>query len=207
MDTVLLRLHGINPNFRLTWTPPEEPRMVDEPDKPTTLTGGRPALWWVHEVRPNNPIDELRKAAGKSRLDRWNRATQAYREMNPATPAQCRDWMAGYHTIGSWPDGPIEHKDQNGVVQNVTPGFGSDRFFEELLEGIQAINNTLGQLELDRRLNDAGEEKLADEAEVNPDFRQLCRDVADHYHAGIFRGRVGVLVDGLKGGPHDNAHG
>ena len=89
----------------------------------------------------------------------------------------------------------------------MTPGFGSDRFFEELLEGIQAINNTLGQIEFDRRLNDAGEDKIADELETNDDFRQFVRSVAEDYHGSIFRGRAGVLIDGLKGGPDGNANG
>ncbi len=201
---VLYRLRDLNCRYRLTWTP----EVADQWHGAARLYAGRPALWWVHEVRPGNPHDALRRAAGLARWQRFQHRPQWFQDLHPTTRWECEDQVAGYWTVGSWPE--------EGVPGAGT--FGSDRFFEELREGERSIARLRRSLDLERAYNDAADGEVADELTEDPAFRaqfvDLCRQAAIEDWSQIFSNKLSRVVQGLRPDPpvtedvaHAESHG
>lgn len=180
-DDTLRRLREMNPNYRITWTHPTPDRVVGG-----MVYNGRPGLWWLHELRPNNPHDELRKRAAAARLDRYNSFGDDRKQKNLGTPAQCEDTMNGYWSIGSWPEVPLD-----GV-----PRFGSEGFFGELRESERIFREEARRLEMSAAMDAAADEETLNELDENAEFRAYLSDgyrqIAMEDWALIFAGRHGV---------------
>ena len=185
---VLQRLRDINPNFRITWTWATPDKIVGGQTVP-----GRPGLYWLHEVRPGNKHDELRAAAGRARLERYEKYGEDRANKNPGIPAQCEDMMAGYHGVGQWPK-----YETDGV-----PPFGSDRFFFDLAAGEAALKGDKARLDKETALDGSADELVQDEYDYNSEFRQYIRTVAEEFYPYVCKGRKGVsFPTTLKEGLH-----
>ena len=173
-EDVLRRLRDINGNYRITWTWPTPDRIIN-----SETVFGRTGLYWLHEVRPGNKYDELRKAAGDARLQRFEKFGDDRKIRSPGIPAQCEDMMKGYYGVGQWPR----------YVDNGVPPFGSERFFEELIEGEKTFKVEKARLEKEAALDGTADEQITEESDVNPEFRQHIRDVAEEFYPYVCKGR------------------
>jgi len=166
-EEILRRLHTINPNYRVTYVPMQ----LDVHDASgNVVRQGRPGLWFLHEVRPNNPHDHARRIAAQQRLDRFRRASVQYQARNAGIPEQCEDMMAGYWTIGSWPDQPML------LPQGRLMPFGSEAMFRELHEGEAAFRTQAAHLAKEAALDAAADEEALLEYDENPAFRAALTD-------------------------------
>lgn len=185
-EDLLQRLFDLNPNYRLTHVP----EVLDRVDRRTgAVLRGRPALWFLHEVRPQNAHDVARRIAAQQRLERWTKANQAFKDRNPSIPAQCADMIAGYWTVGSWPAYGL--KLPNGIH---LPGFGTDAMLAELSEGEEMFKAQAARLNKEAALDAAADEEALLEYDENPDFRATLADgyrqVAKEDWGVIFAGRM-----------------
>lgn len=180
-EDVLRRLRDMNPNYRITWTHPTPDRVVSG-----KTYFGRPGLWWLHEIRPGNPHDELRRRAAAARLERYNRFGDDRKLKNLGVVSQCEDMMAGYWTVGGWPEVPMEH----------TARFGSERFFWELQESERQFREQARRVQLSAAMDAAADEETLAELDENAAFRAYLSDgyrqIAKEDWATIFAGRRGL---------------
>jgi hypothetical protein len=186
-EDVLRRLRDMNPQYRVTWTPATLDRVVAG-----RLYRGRPGLWWLHEVRPTSVHDRARRAAGAARLARYRRRSADGQQRNLGVESQCEDMMAGYWTVGLWPEVPA-----HGV-----PSFGSEPFFLDVRYSERVFKDEKRRVEYYAALDDAADHEAITEYDENPAFRA---ELADQYRQGaiedwalIFKGKRSVVSGGLN---------
>ncbi len=206
---VMTRLHGMNPNYRVTFTHAVPDRVVKKFVKrgfqkffDNVVVPGKPALWHLWEVRPGHKLDQLRRRAGHARLQRWLGYSAERQARLAGVPEQCEAMINGYYDVGSWPNYAIEYKDKLGNVTHVVHAFGSDKMFLELHETEARIADQVMRLKLEAQMDVDACEQLYEEQEQNTefarDFRAMVRDAANDFHPSLFRGRLSRVVQGLR---------
>lgn len=168
---VLQRLYDMNPNYRVTWEPGGVVRVVS-----ITIQETRPALWALHEIRPNNVHDRLRRIAAGARVRRWEAASKEWRDAHPKVPMICRDMLAGYWRIGEWPERAMRIQQPNGR-HLILPPFGSDLFFRELQESEHTFAAEAARLALHEGLNNSADDQTLAELDENDAFREAASEV------------------------------
>lgn len=192
---VLRRLRDMNPRYRVTWTPPTPTRVVKG-----QVIHGRPPLWWLHEVRPDNKHDHLRRLAGRARLARYYRRSTEDQQTDLGIPLVCEDMIEGYWTVGAFPEhATVVVVNERTGAKRVEPGFGSDRFFADLVESERLYREGLDRLAVEERLDELGDEDALAELTDNPEFRARFRDMVRQHAAEdwafIFAGKRGVRFE------------
>lgn len=133
-DDVLDRLVALNPRFHVSWLPPH-----------SDWCGG---LWAIYDRRG----DHLWRAAGKARLDRYER--EAPGKVSAELVYSCESIMDGDHMVSTFDD----------------QQFGSDAMFRSLHEGEEAIRGILDKLEAS--LQDKEQHIIQSEYATNEQFRE-----------------------------------
>jgi len=167
-EHVLRGLRALSAHFRVSWTPATKPRGKKK---------GRPALWWLHEVRPNaGPIDRVRREVGarkRAQMERWAVAAKQDRE---AEMWQREEQAAGYYEVGSYAE----------------DYFGTPTMVDELRRGQELFRQTMRQLAVEANRDTQAIEEIVLEEKDNPEFAAWIRDVAtDFYPAVAGRRQVG----------------
>lgn len=159
----LRRLNEISVRIRLTWTP---------------ATERRPAMWWVHEIRPGLPGDDLRRGAGKARLERFERWPAALQRTEWPIRDQAIDWVNGYYGVSSFTERDWENPDL--VLGEIKESFTIDD-----AKWQEAMKKLCG-------------EAVQGEMDLNPEFRGETFERAWEVWPYLVKRPHSVVVDGLR---------
>lgn len=149
---ILDRIREVNPSYRVCWVPPG-----CEVNNQAIV---RPGLWRIYEYMEH----PMRQMAGGARLARFSQMSHEKRSLNP----------------GLVYDAQASKEGLNYIADYVEEAFGTDAMFVELRtseQNLAAHRSTVRKAQWQQ-----GDAETLEEMNVNPQFRDYVRDVAETYY-------------------------